>query len=106
MICPVDVPPTLALRGIPAVAIPGRTITAGLERVGETDVGDTSTLGVYDERGVGWQAKFPYVFTSQEFSVGLNGPFKVTATYTECCRRARASGRFRLICRSSAGSTR
>jgi hypothetical protein len=91
--CPVDVPPALALRGVPAVAIPGRTITAGLERVGEASIGDTSTLGVYDRRGVGWEARFPYVFTSQQFSVGLNGPFKVTATYTEVlptgdCERA------------------
>jgi hypothetical protein len=81
--CPADVPPALALRGVPAAAIPGRTITAGLERVAEGEIGDGSTLGVHDPRGVGWEARFPYVFTSQQFSVGLNGPFTVKATYTE-----------------------
>jgi hypothetical protein len=83
VICPADVPPVLALRGVPAVAIVGRTYTAGLERVGEGGIGSSSSLGVHDARGVGWEARFPYVFTSQEFSVGLNGPFTVTATYTE-----------------------
>ena len=81
--CPADVPPSLALRGVPAVAIPGRTITAGLARVGEGDIGESSTLAVHDPLGVGWEARFPYVFTSQQFSVGLNGPFTVRATYTE-----------------------
>jgi hypothetical protein len=61
----------------------GRTYTAGLERVGEGAIGSSSTLGVHDSRGVGWEARFPYVFTAQQFSVGLNGPFTVTATYTE-----------------------
>lgn len=81
--CPADVPPSLALRGLPAVAIPGRTITAGLERVGEAAIGKTSTLAVRDPRGVGWEARFPYVFGAQAFSVGLHGPYTVTATYTE-----------------------
>ena len=86
--CPPDVPPVLALRGVPAVAIVGRTYTAGLERVGEGTIGKESTLGVHDRRGVGWSAKFPYVFTAQQFSVGLNGPFTVTAIYTEgTCER-------------------
>jgi hypothetical protein len=83
VICPVDVPPVLALHGVPAVAVIGRTYTAGLERVGEGAIGSSSTLGVHDARGVGWEARFPYVFTAQQFSVGLNGPFTVTATYTE-----------------------
>ena len=81
--CPAEVPPSLALRGVPAVAIPGRTITAGLARVAEGDIGERSSLAVHDPRGVGWEARFPYVFTEQQFSVGLNGPFTVKATYTE-----------------------
>ena len=43
MICPADVPPVLALRGVPAVAIVGRTYTAGLEHTSASVDGQPRT---------------------------------------------------------------
>jgi hypothetical protein len=80
----VETPPALALVGLPPVAVVGRTYEMRLEGSGQVVERDGATLGVHDARGVGWSAHYEYVRgVRQAFSVGLNGPFTVTASYTE-----------------------
>jgi hypothetical protein len=83
--CAPETPPALALQGIPAVAIPGRTYEASL--VGDGAVVDRagSDIGVTDKSGRGWSAHYEYARgVKQAFSVGLDrAPFTVTASWTE-----------------------
>jgi hypothetical protein len=42
-----------------------------------------STLGIHDLTGVGWDAHYQVLASEQAFSVGFDGPFTVTASYSE-----------------------
>src|SRR4051812_10777056 len=83
--CPADTAPALSLTGVPSVAVTGRAYELRLVSTGP-DVAvaaNGSTLGVHDASGVGWDAHFGGISPRQSFSVGLNGPFTVTASYSE-----------------------
>jgi hypothetical protein len=83
--CAAETPPALALQGIPAVAIPGRTYEASLAGDGAVVNRAGSDIGVKDSSGRGWSAHYEYARgVKQEFSVGLDrAPFTVTASWTE-----------------------
>jgi hypothetical protein len=83
--CAPATPPSLALTGIPPVAIPGRSYTATLTGDGPVIESAGSDIGVSDRTGKGWNAHFQYARgVTQAFSVGLTGaPFTVTASWTE-----------------------
>jgi hypothetical protein len=83
--CASDTPPALQLRGIPAVAIPGRTYEASLVGDGAVVESAGSDIGVSDSTGRGWSAHYQYARgVEQAFSVGLaRAPFTVTASWTE-----------------------
>jgi hypothetical protein len=84
--CPADTPAAMALTGLPAVAVVGRSYEVRLDPAGpDTATGrNGSTLGVHDRSGVGWSAHYQFLGgVRQAFSVGLNGPFTVTGSYSE-----------------------
>ena len=83
--CPADTTPALSLTGVPAVAVTGRSYELALLPSGPdtAEPRNGSTLGVHDASGVGWDAHFEDLTEHQAFSVGLNGPFTVTASYSE-----------------------
>jgi hypothetical protein len=83
--CPADTTPAMSLVGVPAVAVTGQSYELALVPSGP-DVAvarNGSTLGVHDASGVGWDAHFGILTARQSFSVGLNGPFTVTGSYSE-----------------------
>jgi hypothetical protein len=82
--CAQGSPAALQLSGIPPVAIPGRSYTASLSGTGAVVESAGSDFGVTDAKGRGYTA--PYQFArgvQQEFSVGLDGPYTVKASWTE-----------------------
>jgi hypothetical protein len=83
--CPADTTPALSLTGVPAVAVTGQSYELALVPSGPdtAEPRNGSTLGVHDASGVGWDAHFDVLAARQAFSVGLNGPFTVTASYSE-----------------------
>ena len=83
--CPADTTPALSLTGVPAVAVTGQSYELALVPSGPdtAEARNGSTLGVHDASGVGWDAHFGVLDPRQAFSVGLNGPFTVTASYSE-----------------------
>ena len=83
--CPADTTPALSLTGVPAVAVTGQSYELALVPSGPdtAEARNGSTLGVHDASGVGWDAHFDVLAARQAFSVGLNGPFTVTASYSE-----------------------
>jgi hypothetical protein len=83
--CAPETPPALALQGIPAVAIPGRTYEGSLAGDGAVVDRAGSDIGVKDSSGRGWSAHYEYARgVKQAFSVGLErAPFTVTASWTE-----------------------
>jgi len=84
--CSADVPAALALVGPPPVAVTGKTYSVALVAGALPDAAveaNGSTLGVHDARGVGWSAHRDTLLSQQAFSVGFNGPFTVTGSYSE-----------------------
>ncbi len=84
-VCPAEVPAAMQLAGLPDVAVTGRAYTVSLQEVSEGayDRGGT-TISVLDRTGRGWSAKYQFVRgLSQEFTLGLRGPYSVSAVYSE-----------------------
>src|SRR5262245_58107529 len=83
--CAADSTPSLALNGIPAVAITGKAYAATLSGDGPVVDSAGSDIGVKDANGRGWNAHFEYARgVTQPFSVSLaRSPFTVTASWTE-----------------------
>lgn len=79
----VSATPSLALEGIPPVAIPGRSYEARL--VGDGPVIGGAEFGITDSTGRGWIARYGFANgVVQAFSVGIEGaPFTVRAAWTE-----------------------
>src|SRR3954469_25902102 len=83
--CPADSTPSLALSGIPAVAITGKAYTATLSGEGPVVDSAGSDIGAKDANDGGCSAHFEYAQgVTQPFSVSLaRSPFTVTASWTE-----------------------
>jgi hypothetical protein len=83
--CPADVPPAMALDGVPQVLVAGKSYEVGLLPTGAgTAAGRGWTLGVFDRTGRGWSADLPSLGFRQAFSVGLTGaPYAVSGEYLE-----------------------
>ena len=75
----------MSLAGLPSVAVTGQSYEVALVPAGpDTAVAKNgSTLGVHDPSGVGWDAHYGVLASRQAFSVGLNGPYTVTGSYSE-----------------------
>ena len=83
--CTADTSPAMSLAGVPSVAITGQSYEVALVPAGpDTAVAKNgSTLGVHDAAGVGWDAHYGVLASRQAFSVGLDGPYTVTGSYSE-----------------------
>lgn len=82
--CPADSPPAMALDGVPATLVAGRSYEVGLTGTGAGSALSGWTLGVFDRLGRGWSADLPSLSFRQSFSVGLTGaPYAVSGAYVE-----------------------
>src|ERR1700712_455513 len=86
--CAADVPAAMALAGLPPVAVAGQGYTVRLDPVEGVDTvpagRNGSTLAVFDPAGRGWSAHYQYLAgVRQAFSVGLDGPYRVSGSYSE-----------------------
>jgi hypothetical protein len=82
--CAPETPAALQLTGIPSVAIPGHGYTATLSGDGAVVDSAGSDIGVTDASGRGYSAHYEFARgVTQAFSVGLQGPYTVKASWTE-----------------------
>lgn len=82
--CPGDTPPAMALDGVPAALVAGRSYEVGLVPTGVGSAASGWTLSVFDRTGRGWSADLPSLGFRQAFSVGLTGaPYTVSGAYVE-----------------------